>query len=275
MSPKYLHDSRELSIILVLINNMLLRRDKMPPTKDERAKTERFLNAFNQIHDYMKQEIKTYQDNFGILLGLMNEKTLIKKRDYDFLDNCRELRNHIVHSKKRYMAIPSIETVERLERILNRFENLPTVHSVFGGEVRIIQADETMYHVMKIVEDTGFTQFPVYNDDQFVNLMTENILTRWLARHVVSHQEMAFADLRDTAADALRLLNDDDKHWEFIPRHMTITAATNLFASRPVLEALIITERGNVTDSPLGIVTRSDALDMLDGIRNTHTTPKV
>ncbi|MEO1287122.1 MAG: hypothetical protein AAFV93_05090 [Chloroflexota bacterium] len=223
----------------------------------------------------MKREIKTYQDNFGILLGIMIEKDLIRKRDYEFLDNCRELRNHLVHSAKRYMAIPSIETVERIERIRNRLENLPNVYAEFGGDVKIIQADDTMYRIMEIIEHTDFTVFPVYKDGVFLNLMTESILTRWLARHVVKNHEMAFADLRGTAADALHLLDDDDKHWEFIPRHTTITAATNFFASRPVLEALIITERGNITDSPLGIVTRSDALDMLDGIRNTHTTPKV
>ena len=215
----------------------------------------------------MCDELNLPNEHFATVLGKMLEKQRIKQRDHEFLDNCRELRNHVVHNKKLYMAVPSIHVVERIERISNRLKNAPTVYSEFATKVEIVDSKETMYRVMKLIEDTGFTQFPVYHDGKFINLLTENVLTRWLAKHVVKVQEMGFADLRDTTADALNL-HDDDKHWEFIPRHMTIAAATALFAAKPILEALIITERGLINEKPIGIVTRSDALDMLDGKRD-------
>jgi len=234
-------------------------------TKDERALIDRFKTAFNEIHDFMCDELDLPNEHFATLLGKMLEKQRIKQRDHEFLDNCRELRNHVVHSKKLYMAVPSIYVVERIERLSSRFQNVPTVDSEFATKVETIDSKETMYHVMKLIEDTGFTQFPVYDKGKFINLLTENVLIRWLAKYTISAKNVA--DLHHIAIDTLEL-DDDKQHWQFIPRHMTITAATGLFAAKPILEALIITERGITTETPIGIMTRSDALDMLDGKRD-------
>jgi len=244
-------------------------------TKEEREMVDRFKAAFNRIHDFMHTTLNESNKPFGVLLNNMLEKHLIKNKDYTFLNACRELRNFVVHNKNLYMAIPSIQVVEKIERLANRYADVPTVNREFSDGVQTLRSSDTMIDVMKIIEETAYTQFPVYDDqDNFVNLLTENVITLWLAKHVVRNREVGSTDLSDTVADALKL-HDDEEHWEFIPRHMTIAAATALFAEKPVLEVLIITEHGKVTETPVGIVTRSDALDMLDGKRDTQRRRKV
>lgn len=239
----------------------------MPHLQEEQQRVDRFKTAFNEIHKFMQESLHMRGEPFGVCLDKMLEQDLVRKKDFTFLHDCRELRNFVVHNQDLYMAIPAVPVLERIEQILNYLIKEPVVYPEFATEVQIVNASDTMYRVMKIIEDTQYTQFPVYEGDKFINLLTENVLTRWLAKHVVKIQEMGFADLRETASDALKL-HDDEEHWEFIPRHMTIVAATALFAEKPVLEALIITERGKVTETPIGILTRSDALDMLDGVRD-------
>lgn len=237
----------------------------MNVTKAERALIDRFKVAFNEIHDFMCDELNLPNEHFATVLGKMLENQRIKQRDHEFLDNCRELRNHVVHSKKLYMAVPSIHVVERIERIANRLKSSPTVDSEFMKTVETVKSTDTMYDVMKRIEDTGFTQFPVYQDGKFINLLTENVLARWLAKYLINTKNEI--NLHTVHADTLDL-QSDGQHWEFVSRHTTITAATALFSARPVLEALIITERGLTTETPIGIMTRSDALDMLDGKRD-------
>lgn len=240
-------------------------------TKEERNRVDRFKIAFNKVHQFMHDSLNVQNQPFGVVLDLMLEKHLIKRRDYTFLDDCRELRNFVVHNKNLYIAVPSASVVENIERLAAKYEREPTVYNVFAKKVFTVSASDTLYRVMSLIEETSITQFPVYDDEgKFLNLLTENVLTRWLAKHTVLIQEMGFADLRDTAGDAITLHNDEE-HWQFIPRHMTIAAATALFAQKPVLECLLITERGKQTETPIGIMTRSDALDMLDGKRDTQS----
>lgn len=240
----------------------------MNHTKEEGELVNRFKVAYNHIHDYMHDTLKKKHKPFGTLLDTMLERHLIKRKDYTFLDDCRELRNFIVHSKNLYMAIPSIHLVENIERLANKFANAPTVSREFSRQVEIIRASDTMYHVMSIIDKTGYTLFPVYDDENnFVNLLTESVLALWLAKYVAHQQEMNITEPGYTVADALNL-HDDGEHWEFISRHMTVSAATAMFAEKPILEALLITERGKTSETPIGIVTRSDALDMLDGKRD-------
>ena len=243
-------------------------------SKEEQERIDRFKKTFNEIHKFMEEALHMRQESFGECLDKMLEQDHIRKKDFTFLHDCRELRNFVVHNQDLYMAIPSLPVVEHIEQILHNLIEEPKVYPEFASKVQTVNASDTMYRVMKIIEDTQYTQFPVYDEGKFVNLLTENVLTRWLARHVVRIQEMGFADLRETASDALKL-HDDEAHWEFIPRTMTIAAATALFAEQPVLEALLITERGKISEKLLGILTRSDALDMLDGKRDTQIQRRI
>ncbi|MEL6403612.1 MAG: CBS domain-containing protein [Chloroflexota bacterium] len=237
-------------------------------TPEEKELVERFQTAFNRIERAMQGLLRLPHETFGILLQQMYENSKILPNERVFLDDCRVLRNRLIHDNfqiDHYQLIPSHSIVERIEFIADNFEDTPTVYKYFAKKVQSVNANDTLYRVMKLIQDTSFTQFPVYDDDKkFVNLLTENVITRWLSKHTVIIQEMAFADLRHTVEQALTLQDGND-HWEFIPRTMTISAATAIFAAQPTIEALLITETGEVHETPIGIVTRSDALDLLDG----------
>ena len=235
-------------------------------TPHEREIVDRFLDAFNRIEAAMRTVLKS-REPFGLLLQAMFDRNRIFNQEYSFLNDCRQLRNILVHRSfkdETYMALPGSAMVGYLEELADKFEDIPTVYTYCAKDVQSVQIHDTMYRVMNLIQETDYTQFPIYDDDKFVSLLTENVLTRWLAKHVVTIHEMPFADLRHTVEQALTL-QDTNAHWQFVPRKMTIPEATALFAEKPVLEALIITERGKKKEKPIGIVTRTDALDLLDG----------
>jgi hypothetical protein len=62
-----------------------------------------------------------------------------------------------------------------------------------------------------------------------------------------------------TVAQVLRL-EETKKNCEFAPRNETTAAARNRFAENPLLEAVLITDRGRHTEALLGIATRWDVL---------------
>lgn len=235
-------------------------------TPQERELVDRFLDAFNRIEETMRTFLKS-KEPFNLLLQAMLDRNRIFNHQFTFLNDCRLLRNILVHRSHKdetYMALPGSAMVAHLEDLANEFEDVPTVYTYCAKEVLSVQVHDTMYRVMNLIQERDYTQFPVYDGKKFVNLLTENVLTRWLAKHVVTIHEMPFADLRHTVEQALTLQGENN-HWKFVARKMTIPEATALFAEKPVLEALIITENGKLKEVPLGLVTRTDALDLLDG----------
>jgi hypothetical protein len=103
-----------------------------------------------------------------------------------------------------------------------------------------------------------FSQMPVYNDKQYLGLLTTNTVARWLADQLERHDGLAEdAPIRDVLAFAEgvenvfhrpRSLSVTETVWEFT------TAAAN---GRPIT-ALILTNSGRPDESPLGIVVAED-----------------
>src|SRR5690606_2395552 len=121
---------------------------------EEQSRIDRFKIAYNAIHHFMQESLHMRNEAFGVCLDELFGKDLINKKDYTFLDNCRQLRNFVVHNRDLYMAIPSEPVIERIELLASNFEKEPIVYPAFATSVQTINADDTMYRVMKIIEET-------------------------------------------------------------------------------------------------------------------------
>src|SRR5439155_23524260 len=110
-------------------------------------------------------------------------------RDADLLKRIGEVRNAIVHGKTepyRYVAVPMRALSDDLracrERLINPALAIPT----FRRKVETVSLDDNLAHVLKIVAQQEYSQFPVYEASRFRGLLTENGITRWLAQHVAT-----------------------------------------------------------------------------------------
>jgi predicted transcriptional regulator len=98
----------------------------------------------------------------------------------------------------------------------------------------------------------------VYRAEQFVGLITENGITRWIANHV--HTVDSLVELRDVFVRAVVKEEETSKNVAFVARATPVDVVLRIFADSPILEAILITNVGRKTEAPLGIITRWDVV---------------
>jgi len=89
-------------------------------------------------------------------------------------------------------------------------------------------------------------------------LLTENGITRWLAHHVSAG--LSLVDLEEDFVQEVLRKEEVRENYVFVPRNETVDKIKDLFASYDLLEAVLITEKGNKIEKLMGIATRWDIL---------------
>jgi predicted transcriptional regulator len=183
--------------------------------------------------------------------------------DAEPLKTIAEIRNAIVHGKTepyRYVAIPTPAIADQLrqcrERLMNPARAIPT----FQRPVKAVSIRDTLAGVLKIINEQDYSQFPVYEDEQFRGLFTENGVTRWLAHHVV--KTLSLVELDDISIGRVLRNEERRKNYHFVARNLRVDDVSALFAKEALLEAVLITANGKETEKLLGIATRWDILHL-------------
>ena len=183
--------------------------------------------------------------------------------DAELLKRIAKIRNVIVHDKTEpfhYPVVPTRAINEKLrkckERLITPARALPT----FERTVEKISMNDTLTRVLKTINHRDYSQFPVYEDKRFLGMLTENGVTRWLARHVVTTLSLVELD----EIFVLHVLQSEEarNNHQFVAGDMRVDEVTALFARQTLLEAVLITATGKHTEDLLGIATRWDILHL-------------
>ncbi|MFH1943246.1 MAG: CBS domain-containing protein [bacterium] len=184
-------------------------------------------------------------------------------RDADLLMTIAAVRNAIVHGKTeayRYVAIPTPAIVEDLRACRERLTNPARAIPTFKRKVETVSINDTLARVLKIIGKRDFSQFPVYEDQRFLGLLTENGITRWLALHVST--ELSLVELDEVFVREVLQNEEKRMNYCFVARHMRVDELRALFASSEMLEAVLITANGKESEGLLGIATRWDIIHL-------------
>ena len=229
-------------------------------SSEEQSLLERFEAAYNRI-DRELRERTDLDGTFSSILYRYEERTR-SWRDGEELKRLSRLRNVIVHDKVaayRYAAIPTPEVVDRIEAIYQRLTSPETAYSESRqNEVVKISTDTTVEAVLGLIHKHDFSQFPVYEQNRFAGLLTENGITRWLSRYVQDHEPLI--ELGDVRVRGLLETEQKRSNYVFVGRNETLDEVIYLFEKNPLLEAALITETGKEHQALLGIVTRWDMI---------------
>lgn len=183
--------------------------------------------------------------------------------DAELLKRIAKIRNVIVHDKTEpfhYPVVPTRAINEELrkckERLITPARALPT----FERTVEKISINDTLTRVLKTINHRDYSQFPVYEDKRFLGMLTENGVTRWLARHVVTTLSLVELD----EIFVLHVLQSEEarNNHQFVAADMRVDEVTALFARQTLLEAVLITATGKHTEDLFGIATRWDILHL-------------
>ncbi len=179
--------------------------------------------------------------------------------DGDFLRSAGELRNVLIHNRTLphfEMAIPTDDVVQRIERVCESILSPPKIYPMYQKNVACVAPGDSLAHVMRLVVDMKFSQFPVMDGSRFTGLLTENGITRWLARKVVD--SMSLMELED--ANVRELVGEEEGRANslFVSKDTALAEVREMFRGKGFLEAVLITQHGQSNEKLLGLINRWD-----------------
>lgn len=226
--------------------------------------SERFLSAFNSIEKHLSKKRNTHNYiRFSQAIDIAKKEDAIVRRYANDLLEFADLRNAIVHERTEpnfVIAEPHDSTVLNIESIVRELSNPKTVIPTFRSDVFTFQINHCLTDVLKIIRDRRYSQFPVYNNNEFVGIISENGITNWLAKNI----EEDIISLVETPLEFIIQCEENKNNYHFISRNTSIYEVEEIFKKRlsegTKLDALLITHNGRKSESLLGIVTPWDII---------------
>nr|WP_276523293.1 CBS domain-containing protein [Lysinibacillus fusiformis] len=220
------------------------------------------MTAFNRI-DHRLRDIVGSKDftPFYRLIDQAKKKEVLVKKYEDDLRSYADLRNAIVHHRTSInyvIAEPHTDVVERIEYIDATLAKPMLVGQMFRKRVLVFQENDSLKHVLKVIHQRKYTQFPVYFNKQFRGLITTVGITNWLASKMGGdHLPKRIPTLHDILMHEKNRVN-----YKFVSRYITIYEAEEIFKQGVErgrrFEALLITEHGKPHQKLIGIITPLD-----------------
>lgn len=225
----------------------------------------KFLRQFNAINKYLitKYKLRT-KTTFGEAIYLTKKKDPIISYYFEDLKFFSELRNVLVHGtifKQEEIALahPSDEVTKRIELISKRLKHPKTVGQIFKKKVICFRLNDSLATLLKTVKKKHYSQFPVFDDQQFVGIVTENGITNWLAEHV----DRDVLSLEETTLQEVIEVEENKDDYQIILHNTSVFSAEQILAKHLYQNrglALIISNKKKPTKAEdlLGIITAFD-----------------
>jgi CBS domain len=229
---------------------------------------EKFLSDYIAIERYLR---RTYgsQGQFETFLQLVTkaekQHSIIKHYAAD-LREYGELRNAIIHNRapedNAIIAEPHSFVVERLTHIRNMIEHPVKVSNVMTSPVFTVTDNELLYPTAKLMLDNVYTHVPVYKDGQFVGILSESAILRWVGNRAKDNKQLKNDRKISEMVDWLDVSGNKYNDYEFIPRSMIILDVRKRFEialqEGRRLGAIFVTKTGKSSEKIEGIVTAWD-----------------
>jgi predicted transcriptional regulator len=234
------------------------------PSAEEQDRIERFESAYNAIDRLLRKELgKDNLASFASMIKEYSQRGRLGKADQENLRAFADLRNVLIHEKVKpryHLAAPTSYVVGQIEELKRRLLSPELVLPRFQKKVETMTMSDSLTSVLRVISERDYSQFPVYDDQGFKGLLTENGITRWLAHHVTN--KLSLIELDEVPVKTVLREEENKKNFTFISRSTTVDIISELFATRDLLEAALITNSGNPHEKLMGIVTRWDVVQL-------------
>lgn len=218
--------------------------------------------SYNRIDAYLRQELH--------LPPFVPFKELVRKykeknewwRDDEFIRLIASIRNILVHTKREsgYIVMPTEELVEELRRVEKRLTKPVKVIPHFRRDVVTVRMEDSLSSVLEKVEKHSFSQFPVMKGTKYAGLITENSITRWLAK--IWKESGPSVSLDEVVVSDVIQYEEVRQSLMFVGRNSSVDQVLWFFSKNETLEAVLIEEKTEKQRRLLGIVTRWDVAQL-------------
>jgi len=225
----------------------------------------RFINAYNLI-DQTLRSVYNFKRNmsFNDMIRRSVPLNSIVRRYEDKLIDYARLRNAIIHnsSDDRVIAEPHIDVVEEFEKIAKLLAEPPVaIQEIASRNVLVLDSDVSIKTAMATIANSGYKCIPICHNETIASVLTPNRIINFLGEKITSG-----VDLDDLCEHTRvsEIINENDAEVVFAIRsvNLTVEEALNLFQQKRKLQAIVITRTGSNLESPVGILTVANIIDL-------------
>lgn len=206
------------------------------------------------MHEVLQNKLNKKDRNFGRLIsyGKDNNDKIITHY-YEELSFHREFRNILTHShtkNKPPVAEPSNAIIKDLNTLTNKINHPKKANDIFSSKVKHFNKNDSLAEVLQVVNNTQYSQFPIFHDEKLLGLLTENGITQFLSSSVkediISISETTVGDIinEDEGKNSLTIVNSNtllyDINEEF---RRNLNNGNSVFA-------ILISNQGRKIESP-------------------------
>ncbi len=228
---------------------------------EERNNSERFLKAFSAIEHEMARilKLKNHRRFFELIDKSARLNPVIERYRFD-LKEYGELRNAIVHDRSggEVIAEPNDNVVVQIEQIARLLLEPPKVAPLFLKEVFALSVDDPISRAIRELSRRSFTQVPVLENGKMIGLLTSNMIIKWMGLSLAdSSLDIDNINLQDVVRKV-----GHENNYEVVPVNQSLFELPDMFyrwqQKGSKLEAVLITQNGDLSEPLLGIITNRD-----------------
>jgi predicted transcriptional regulator len=151
--------------------------------------------------------------------------------------------------------------VEHIEKIAHVFNRPNYALSIATKNVLYFDYNDSVLKVNEAIRKYNYSKFPIYKNKEFTGLLTAGSIVKWIAQNTVSSS----VNLADT--HIFDIMKYEKEHpIDFVAKSTNIFDVETIFEKshkvKKKLEAVIITENGKKDETPLGIITPWDLIEI-------------
>jgi hypothetical protein len=224
-----------------------------------------FVNLYNQLDDHLRSlaGLDRMTSFMAVVDTLARSGNGVVRSYKDQLREFGELRNAIVHDKvfpTKIIAEPLPEVLLQLQRAVDDIISPEHLIPRFQRALKLFGANDPLTDAIAYMHDNNFSQVVVFGGSDEFSLLTAEGISRWLGSKV---QEDLISVRDARVGDALKF--EPEGSLAVMSRSKTVHDAHDLFASalankKPRIFAIVITQNGKGTETPIGIATPWDLM---------------
>lgn len=231
----------------------------------EKSNAVRFIDAYNKI-DYSLRVQNNYKRSMSfsdMIRKAVVINHIVRKYEDDLIDFGR-LRNAIIHKSndKFLIAEPHIDVVEKMEKIAKLVATPPKVietncvHDVFT-----VSYDVTIMSIIEIMAQTSYSNIPVFKDGVLIGVANGQKIIDAFGKYVLAGGD-ADEFLNEKTVEYIVNIPTSTKYYEVVSVDISVEEIMNLFFTNRKLLCVILTKYGKMGETPVGIITASDYMEL-------------
>ena len=227
------------------------------------SNAERFLDAYSVIEKAMNELQKTTRYvPFSQLLARCSRSNPIIQQNMETLKEYGELRNSIVHQRgenQEIIAQPTDSVTEDIEKIASLLQTKHDILEYSSKPVQVLSSNDTLQDGLNLMLNLTTSKLPIYDNGKFTGILTMEAIAKYAIANN-NAQATAIGQALNAEAHKGKVL--------FLEKDRDVQDAIEAFETGlkkgSHLLAIIVTEKGNVTEKPLGILTVYDLPKIMD-----------